>query len=216
MAAVNYYGGYLSPESVEMMEKLLPDTSWKNHYNPYTADPYLFWTGTEFLYNLTDVPTSKVLRLYANTLVHNPYLVTRDRLCGSELLWDVTMAKGSFNYIYFCGIDSSNLGFVQPKNNMQPVMTKYLDYTAEHLAPVLWRPGLYNILLALLLLSFVKHSRKYIFIFLPVIGTNLSLLIAQTHQSFRYVYYIPLVFGFIWLLAISKAIRYTNNNTISK
>ena len=41
-------------------------------------------------------------------------------------------------------------------------------------------------------------------IFLPLIGANLSLVLSMTYQSFRYVYYIPLLMGLMWLLAVSN------------
>jgi hypothetical protein len=144
--------------------------------------------------------------MYATALKDNPYIIPRERFCGSELLWNVTMAKGSFDYTYSFGIDKNNSGLKQEKNSWQPVMKKFLDFTVKKLQPVLWRPGIYNILLALLFFSFIKLRRKYFLLFLPAFSTNLSLIIAMSHQSFRYVYYVPLVFGFIWLLAISNAL----------
>ncbi|WP_177193682.1 hypothetical protein [Niastella yeongjuensis] len=217
MAAVKHFEGDFTPEANKFMLDLLPDSIWKNHFDPYSADYYLFWTGTDFLRNLSDIPTSKVLHEYASTFVRNPFIMSKARLNGSELLWDVTMAQGSFNYIYYTNIDSNKAGLKQhPNPILKPVLNHYLEYTEKHFQPVLWRPGIYNILLAILLLSLFSMRKRYLLIFLPLIGTNFSLIVAMTHQSFRYVYYVPLIFGFIWLLAISKIIspaKIKNNTT---
>lgn len=85
-------------------------------------------------------------------------------------------------------------------------MRSFVEFTINKADFLLWRAGLHNILMPLLLAGFLKQGKKHLLIFIPLIGCNLSLAISMTYQAFRYVYYIPVLFGFIWLLYLTAAI----------
>jgi hypothetical protein len=209
IASVIYYNGTLSPETMQQMEKLLPVEVWKSHYSPWSADAYLFETNTPFISNLSQVPTSKVIGMYANTFIHNPFLIVKDRLCGAELLWNVNQAEGSSNYSVLPMIEENDLGLQQHDNFLKKALTGFMQFAGRALDPVSRRAGIYNILLFFLFAYIIKQRKSYYLIFLAVTGSNLSLILSMTFQSLRYVYYVPLLFGFIWLLIVSNVISYS-------
>jgi hypothetical protein len=213
MASVMHANGNLSPEASQEMEKLLPIDVWKSQYNPFSADEYLYMTNTPFIDNLSAVPTSRVLSLYTKTFIDNPFLIARDRLNGCELLWNVNQAEGSSNYSYEPNLEENEFGFKQQENGLHKVLMGMVKFFGRALDPISRRVGVFNILLLLVFLYVFKQRKMYWLIFLPLIGANLSLLLSMTFQSFRYVYYIPLLMGVLWLLAITK--KTTSDNFIS-
>jgi hypothetical protein len=212
MAAVRYYGGHLSADATQEMEKVLPDSIWVNFYNPFSADEYIYFCKRPFIENLANLPTGKAVSLYANAFAQNPYLVIRDRLCGAELLWNVYDAPGAYNYKYHTQIDENKLGLTMSDNFVKKILAWYLEQSERLGDPIFWRAGIYNILILLLLFAFLKQRKSYLLIFIPIIGSILALLLSMTIQNYRYVYFAPLIFGFIWLLYISNFKSVTNFN----
>ncbi|THU33525.1 hypothetical protein FAM09_25595 [Niastella caeni] len=206
IAAVRYYNGELAKETVQAMDRIIPDSIWLSHYRPCSADEYLFQTKRPFVQNLSALSTSKALLLYGNTLVHNPYLVIRDRLAGTDVLWDVYHHEYAYNARYNTELESNNSGLSAKDNKLKQALKSFLEFTVSNADILIWRSGFYNILLLLLLVCFLKQRKKYFLIFIPLIGCNLSLAISMTFQAFRYVYYIPMLFGFIWLLYLATTI----------
>jgi hypothetical protein len=203
VAAVNYYNGDLDTETIQEMQSLLPDSIWRSHYLPFSADDYLFFTNRPFVQRLSKWSTSKTLLLYLKTLAKNPYLVIRDRLNGAEMVWNVIEASGSFNFRFAYEVESNKFGFVSTPDPVEDVLEQSMISSAEIADPFLWRAGIYNFLLLLLLLVMAKRKKRYLLFFIPVLATNFSLLLSMTLQNFRYVYYVPMIFGFMWLLSIS-------------
>jgi|GEM_PF-792990 len=205
IAAVIFYGGKLSDHTRQEMLKILPDSAWKSLYYPYSADNYLFRSNSPFLDNLSQWSTSKGIGLYLDALKTSPFIVLRDRLYGTELLWDVSEGEGSFNYIYNTDLGENPYGLKQWKNPLKKYMTGFLEFAVKNANTILFRAGIYNLMFLLLFLLLIKRHKKFMLVFLPLIGANTSLAIAMAHQDFRYVYYVPLIFGFVWLFAISNS-----------
>lgn len=210
IAGTRFYGGFLTKETKQEMEKIVPDSTWMTFYNPYSADEYLFFTKKPFIENLSKVPSSKVIDLYVTTFIHNPYLVIRDRLCGTDVVWNVTEATRSFNYKYHPAIDINNLGLKQNDNSLKKGLKWILEASEKVADPLLWRAGIYNFLILFLLFLFLTYRKWYLLIFIPLIASDLSLMLFMTYQSFRYIYYVPMTFGFVWLLSISNFLSADN------
>lgn len=210
VAGARFYGGELSKETKQEMEKIVPDSTWVTFYNPYSADEYLFFTKKPFIDNLSRVPASKVIDLYVTAFIDNPYLIIRDRLCGTDVVWNVTEAAGSFNYKYHPAIDVNKHGLKQNNNSLKKGLEWILETSVKIADPFLWRAGVYNFLILFLLFLFLKYRRWYILIFIPLIASDLSLMLSMTYQSFRYIYNVPMIFGFLWLLSISNFLSADN------
>ncbi|WP_136580538.1 hypothetical protein [Niastella caeni] len=214
MGSIIYYNQPLPASTMEEMQKLLPVEVWKSHYTPYSADEYMFQTDTPFIDNLSKVPTPKVVSMYANTLIHHPFLIVKDRLSGTELLWNAFQGQGSFNYSYHELIEENEFGFKHRENGLHKVLMGMLNFAGRALDPLVRRAGLYNILLMFLLLYVARQRKNYWIVFLPLLAVNVSLLFSMTYQAFRYVYYVPLLFGFVWLFTVSKFVTPVTDKTI--
>jgi hypothetical protein len=204
MAAVRYYGGQLSAESTQEMRKILPDSFWVNYYNPFSADEYIYFSKKPFIKDLANLPTPKAISLYANTFAHNPYLIMRDRLCGAELVWNVFEAPGAYNYKYHTNIDENMFGLKSGDNFVKKILMFVLKNSERVTDMFMWRAGVYNILVLFVLFLFLRHRKWYLLIFIPVLGSDLALLLSMTIENFRYVYFVPMIFGFLWLLYVSN------------
>ncbi|WEK37596.1 MAG: hypothetical protein P0Y53_08785 [Candidatus Pseudobacter hemicellulosilyticus] len=203
IAAVIHHNGQLAPETIREMDMLLPIAEWKKHYYAYSADYYLYHLDPPVIQTLTKTNTGKMMSMYTNTFLNNPYLVTGDRLNGLELLWNVSRANNSFTHAYHPAIDENVFGLRQSDTGLRRILIKFLDFSMEKAAPLLWRSGFFNVLFLLLLFTIFRQNRRSCLVFLPMAGTTLTLLVAMAHQDFRYVYYIPLLFGFLLLFSFT-------------
>lgn len=203
MAAVMVHNGNLSNEARAEMEKILPEARWKELYNPYSADEYLYGSNTPFIENLSAMPTSKVMSLYVKTFIDNPFLITRDRLSGCELLWNINQGDGPSTYAWEPDMQENDLGFKQPDNGLRKVLMGMLKFAGRALDPLTRRMGIYNVFLLLIFLYMFKQRKLSWLIFLPIFATNVSLVLGMTFPALRYGYYLPLLFGLLWLLSVS-------------
>ena len=209
MGSVLYYDKPLSAEAMQEMQKVLPLTVWKENYTPYSADPYLEVNGntdSSFVNKLSQIPTGTVMRLYGSTFAQYPFLIMKDRLCGAELLWNTFQGEGASNYSSEPGLVENEFGFKHSENGLKKVLMGLIKFAGRAIDPISRRVGIFNIILALLFLNAIRSRKNYWIIFLPLVATNGFLLISMTYQAYRYVYYIPLLVGFMWLFSVSRFI----------
>ncbi|HUP13123.1 MAG TPA: hypothetical protein VM187_12940, partial [Niastella sp.] len=206
MAAVMVHNGNLSNEARAEMGKILPEARWKELYNPYSADEYLYSSNTPFIENLSTVPTSKVMSLYLKTFVDNPFLIIRDRLSGCELLWNINQGNGPATYSWEPYLAENDLGLKQTENGLHKALMGMLKFAGRALDPLTRRLGIYNVFLLLIFLYMFKQRKISWLIFLPLLATNVSLMLGMTFPALRYGYYLPLLLGLLWLLAVSGVV----------
>jgi hypothetical protein len=215
IASVIYYNGKLTKETQQEMEKILPIRDWKKFYYPYSSDSYFFRSKQDFIKDLSQYSTGGVMKMYFTTFLDNPYLIIKDRLSGTDLVWDVSQPKEAFNGRFALSISDNVFGFKQSNSSLKEQIIHLLDISIEKADALIWRAGLYNILLFFLIIL-IKHRKRNLLILLPIVGNYISLMMAMLHQDFRYVYSIPLVFGFIWLMVVSNALSFPDIKTFTK
>ena len=165
----------LSEESEQIMEKALPLEDWGEYYSRFVGhDPY-YWgrpAGSE-PYKISDITARDAFTVYLEALRKYPDVVIKDRLDGTDILWDVVQPPDSFN--------ARSFSFVSPfPENTLPLDTSHLDrqddgsyiktavpakayYSAAN-TPInsaadmlLWRTGAYLITFWVLLLFWSKN-----------------------------------------------------------
>ncbi len=214
VAAVIKQGKPLPAYIQDKMEQILPKEEWEREYSSYSAMGYLFHTEGKFLNNLSKLPTGDALNMYAGSLFRYPGTVIKDRLQGSDVLWNVSRPVDAYNYHYPIKNDENVFGFQIRPSGLSDFLQSLLKWSEGIGEPLLWRAGLYNILIMLLIFLVVNlGGQKYLLIFLPWLGCIISLFIALADQDYRYVYFIFVLFGFLWLLTISKAITVKDVNS---
>ena len=89
----------LSEESEQIMEKALPLEDWGEYYSRFVGhDPY-YWdrpAGSE-PYKISDITARDAFTVYLEALRKYPDVVIKDRLDGTDILWDVVQPPDSFN-----------------------------------------------------------------------------------------------------------------------
>lgn len=98
-----YMGEELPEEVITYMDGLMPIEQLRKNYHPYSANTYMYDAdamkyGTMAKVRQSDIP--EVIGLYLKTLAVNPYYLIKDRLYGTDTMWNVL---GGGERIY-CGI----------------------------------------------------------------------------------------------------------------
>ena len=214
----------LSEESEQIMEKALPLEDWGEYYSRFVGhDPY-YWgrpAGSE-PYKISDITARDAFTVYLEALRKYPDVVIKDRLDGTDILWDVVQPPDSFN--------ARSFSFVSPfPENALPLDTSRLDrlddgsyiktavpakayYSAAN-TPInsaadmlLWRTGAYLIAFWVLLLFWSKNRMGRLWwAALPMLANAAGSMLVLYHQSFRYVYFVQV--SVMALLFITVAVK---------
>ena len=214
----------LSEESEQIMEKALPLEDWGEYYSRFVGhDPY-YWdrpAGSE-PYKISDITARDAFTVYLEALRKYPDVVIKDRLDGTDILWDVVQPPDSFN--------ARSFSFVSPfPENTLPLDTSRLDrlddgsyiktavpakayYSAAN-TPInsaadmlLWRTGAYLIAFWVLLLFWSKNRMGRLWwAAVPMLGNIAASALVLYHQSFRYVYFVQV--SVMALLFITVAVK---------
>ena len=214
----------LSEESEQIMEKALPLEDWGEYYSRFVGhDPY-YWgrpTGSA-PYKISDITARDAFTVYLEALRKYPNVVIKDRLDGTDILWDVVQPPDSFN--------ARSFSFVSPfPENTLPLDTSRLDrlndgsyiktavpakayYSAAN-TPInsaadmlLWRTGAYLIAFWVLLLFWSKNRMGRLWwAALPMLANAAGSMLVLYHQSFRYVYFVQV--SVLALLYITAAVK---------
>ncbi len=210
------------------IEKIMAKYADKDHYiklyNKYNID-YLSFNEdriNKYLKNKMDV--KETIEVYFYLLTHYPHYVIEERFLGTDLLWNMSMSKESFNYIFVGGAElliskdseyeiykkidprvKNEFTFLPPKYN---IGSKYFDLVANLrtkyniLDNIFFRVGMYINLLLILCLFILKHNKKHFIITSVVLVNTFTWVILMLHQSYRYLWYIPVLVLFILLSSI--------------
>ena len=214
----------LSEKSEQIMEKALPLEDWGEYYSRFVGhDPY-YWDrpAGSAPYKISDITARDAFTVYLEALRKYPDVVIKDRLDGTDILWDVVQPPDSFN--------ARSFSFVSPfPENMLPLDTSRLDrlddgsyiktavpakayYSAAN-TPInsaadmlLWRTGAYLITFWVLLLFWSKNRMGRLWwAALPMLANAAGSMLVLYHQSFRYVYFVQV--SVMALLFITVAVK---------
>jgi hypothetical protein len=206
LAAVMHHDGHLAPGVQQKMQMILPAYEWQTKYSDYSVAGYLFNTDRVFINNLSRVPTAEVLGMYATTFLSHPYYIVRERLNGTDYLWNITQPADAHNLRYMTWLKSNELSLQQRGiAALRTWLTKYLLFSEGIFSIVIWRVGIYTIFLLLsIFFMFKTHSKRYLLVFVPWLGCTCSLIPSMVDQEYRYVYFVFFLFGFLWFTLLPK------------
>lgn len=204
----------LSEESSAIMESVLPLEQWETYYNRYAGhDPYYWGRGDladKYPFDPAQITAKEAFRVYLEALCKYPDVVIKDRLDGTDLLWDVRQPTDSFNTKGFLDVtlsvenhlesyfDLSKIEYGVPYRNPSPLAETYrftVNTSADSIWDILlWRSGIYLILLLILVLFWWKNRMKiFLWAAVPLLGEIAGLSLVMYHQSFRYVHSIQIL-----------------------
>lgn len=175
----------------------------KKYYNKYNVDVILHFNNNPL--RSLDIDKSKVLKLYLKKIMQYPFILIKDRLDGTNLMWD-TFKKdyiNTYNYqlLYteyeknsiISNLTSSNSAKSQEK--ISPIMTALSLNKVTN--TIFFRTGIYIILIIIIMINF--YDKKMLISIIPSIMNTITLLLTMHHQSYRYVMYIQLICIIVFL-----------------
>jgi len=205
-----YYYDDITEETQEFMEGILEEKVWKELYNQYSANPYMFENEYDFVKKLGEQEFSEVIGTYIKSLINNPGAIIYYRLSSFNLLWDVTQPNNSYNNRYCSEIIENDIGLKQNQTKLTELCNKYLEISAIN--PVtdtlIWRVGIY--LVGIIIMSYrwvVKRNWKKFIVIIPLVSNIVSLALTMNWQEYRYIYFIFLIFYVILLDSLSKEVE---------
>ena len=211
----------LSQKSNEIMRKVMTEEEWGKYYGRFVGHDMYYWGGGSGM-DLSQITAKEAFYVYFDALEHYPDVVIKDRLDGTNLLWDVTQPSDGFNYKVMDGIDGVISKFDDlfdySKLSEEGNDNKIIYYNRSELAEkyretydtspnsiidiLLWRSGAYVIMLFLLITFWCANKQQnMIYCSIPHIGNIVSLMLVMFHQSFRYVFSVQI--GVICLLFLT-------------
>ena len=214
----------LSEESEQIMEKALPLEDWGEYYSRFVGhDPY-YWgrPAGSAPYKISDITARDAFTVYLEALRKYPDVVIKDRLDGTDILWDVVQPPDSFNarsfnFVYTFSentlpLDTSRLDRLDDGSYIKTAVPAKAYYSAAN-TPInsaadmlLWRTGAYLITFWVLLLFWSKNRMVRLWwAALPMLANAAGSMLVLYHQSFRYVYFVQV--SVLALLYITAAVK---------
>lgn len=209
VSVVLYHGlAYEKYENVEVEEKtdefldsIMPINLAKELYNPSSANPYMFTEEAKENNAMAKFKGSnleEVLTIYLKDFLRNPYLLIKDRLYGTDLLWDVFQGTYSYNDMYAAEFGANNLGLSRKYTPFESIIKSILR-VSEKCDAIFWRGGIcIDILMILLIVGCIIGLRNIVLMLLPTILNVVSLFLSMAWQDYRYVWFLWLVLPFVF------------------
>lgn len=200
----------LDKETQQIFEAFCTEEEWINNYDPFNTDAYTFETPN-WLGGISAVKGMKQIELFTQFFLRDPFSMILARLCGSEIMWNIFPAEGSFNYIYDRDIteDFQNIFNINRKENgLKIFIDKIYDDITK--SPILnaffFRQGFWMNILLIFTCYCVMTRNKVGWFALPIWGNIASLFISMGCQHARYVWFICVATYLFTLIVICNPI----------
>lgn len=209
MAYVSHEKQLSDIETIDFLEEYMPRQILNDKYSQYSASSYMYGEDAanyNTLNKFREADLQKVISFYLKTFIQHPYLILKDRLYGTDLLWNTTQGQSSYNYRYatLYELNSNTLGIVHEENIFSDFYFKIVGLSTHGIFDIFtWRVGIYiNILLLLMWFCITNKDGKGVACLIPIGCNIISLMLSMAWQDYRYVFNVFLCFGFIVLFII--------------
>lgn len=213
----------LSDDMIVFLEKILPKEEYAKRYSPYNSDVFDF---SEPRPDSSKVTTVEGLNYYLKFLFQRPDIVIKERLDGTNIIWDVFSHPGVRHDRCVCGIwgayslidymENEPQTFI-PERKVEDVVyragsgcatdtvARYISMFNESafLNSFIWRNGLYLILM-LIVGVFALRQKMYRVLVLESIPFTVicTILLVFGCQIYQYVWFFPMCICMICLYAL--------------
>ena len=190
--------------------EVMPKDDIVTSYDKYNIDLLLHYN--DFDIRNKDIDKKKIINIYLKEFIKYPKYLIKDRLYGTDLLWNVSekdnieVYKYSIKYDEF-GTDYAKL--VKIKQRFSPlhkIVNKILYFISDNelLNAIFFRFGIYFDLLIVISIYLIFNDRKKLCSLIPIIANIITLFIAMHHQSYRYIWVIQIIVILELLLIIQR------------
>jgi len=221
----------LSEESTVILESVMSLEDWANYYSRFEGhDKYVWGRESNSSFDLTHISVKQAFYVYLEALIKYPDIIIKDRLDGTDILWNIRQPVDSFNvrgfdqvhnFAYTSNIfDVDSLAQYGEGNyyNNSYVAEFYRNFiyheNNELFDGVLWRAGIYVILFLVLIIFWHENNMlNMLLITTPLLGNIAGSLLVLYHQSFRYVYFVQVIVIALLFVTICLRNSWGNKNT---
>lgn len=198
-------------EAYRYLISKMPKKAWKYSYDKYNIDLMLHYTN----YDIRNVKLNKkkLVKLYIKQFIKTPSFLIKDRLYGTDIIWNVSEKDEIMTYKYQIFHDEFETNYAKlfdmdakegksklcinaKENGFQKTVDDLLVFVAnnEILNSLFFRVGIYiDILIILIIYSLLTKEKKLGICLLPVIINTLTLLLFMHHYEYRYVWNVFLI-----------------------
>lgn len=209
MATIIHGFGYIMLEDKDELSKetysyltknILSFKAFELYYHKYNIDPLLHYNSSKESHKIRNkkINKSKLISLYLKQVLKSPLYLLKDRLYGTDIIWNVVDNGKIKSLKYQTLYDEFSVNykaeFIMNGRNSEFV-TNVLNFIANNdlLNILFYRVGLYiDILIILINYQFVK-KKKYLICLFPLLFNIITLFIAMHYQAFRYGWAIPAI-----------------------
>lgn len=216
--------GTLSKKSTQIMARYASYEQFHDNYDPFNSDTYGFNQEIKaYQGDKKGISTGEVAEVLLELMTKYPGVVIKERLDGSDLMWNLSAPNNGFNQRYAFGIwppknlSEKDIEAIQkflpeieqgkeaylPSNIVAKAYIRVADMSSGIyiLDNLFFRSGIWLIFFFLGLLFMMNHCKKLWIMNLPMLGTTATWIVLFSFQTYRYVWYIP-VSVFFFLISI--------------
>ena len=197
ISAVIHSRAKIYPEEKAFLQQILPLSVWQYNYDPFVIDPLIFNKHFKNYYSFLypEANRNKFKKVWFNIARRNIPTLLKHQIKVTDLVWNIGLQKGSFNYSIHPLIDANNLGlamqsFLPNLKNRLWAFHEYAYYHNAFLLAIFFRPATYiysSIILVLFLYKFTRR-KEIILLALPFVTLVAGVFLAIPAQHVRYLY----------------------------
>ena len=197
----------IDSEAYRYLISKMPKKAWKYSYDKYNIDLMLHYTN----YDIRNVKLNKkkLVKLYIKQFIKTPSFLIKDRLYGTDIIWNVSEKDEIMTYKYQIFHDEFETNYAKSfairnkKMHLNIEENKYQSYidnilvsisNNEILNSLFFRTGIYVDLLIIMIIYCILNKNKQILLCLfPLTINILTLLMFMHHYEYRYVWNVFLI-----------------------
>lgn len=172
------------------------------YYDKYNIDVMLHYNAKENSKIIRDkqINQKKIIKIYLKQLLKSPIYLLKDRLYGTDIIWDIVEDDKINTLKYQVLYDEFDVNY-KTNNTINSCSSSFMTNILNWLASksifniLLFKVGLYlDLIIILLNYQIIKRKKTFIYL-LPLLVNLLTLFIAMHYQAVRYVWMIfPIAF----------------------
>ena len=200
----------INKEVYDFFTDIKPAEDWKFTYDKYDIDLLFYYSGI-ISYKMEEIHKSNILTLYLKQMMRTPVELLKDRLYGTDIMWNVFGQDEIKTYKYYIYYDEHNyyklLGITRTDNVLTDVISDVLLFLAKNRISdaLFFRTGIY-ISFGLILILFCNITKQNILVLclVPILINVATLFLSMHNQLYRYVLPIQLIVLLFMMIVLTN------------
>lgn len=214
----------LPQDIIEVAERILPLSEWEIRYLEFNSDP-LTWGNP--MPDYAAVSLKEAFSIYMKMLFLYPDIVIKDRLDGSDAIWNIrgriirctTWREGDVDFLDARPFAENNIignSMLRVIDNIDHFLVS-LSTENEIMDMFIWRNGIYVYFLFVIFL-FLKLNKKTYFIWgvMPAVFIMLGYVLVIAWRMYFYLWFFPLAVTFLLFSSMIECCGDLNSDNADK